>query len=995
MFIRSSKSYVNVVFDGKRILAMIILCFIGNFSWAQDKITLKDAKEISYQANERIDELQQLLNYISFNDNVPSELADAISNSFKPSKNRIFSNKDIIIESDLDPKSKLNDSKDVPVEKYMNDLDLKYVKTADPSITLSKYYVSNVKKKDYLYIKVRFDSDFGSKYATDSSSYTTRQREAILRVDSLGNNKWQVLIDGISFYNPADSIETNTKNDVQIITDTSATASVVSQEEFSREVNIFVKAQQEKEKEKQAIFNGYITVGNNYVSNKQYKEAIEIYMKAKDLKPLVPSLDKQIIDAQKLMADYTYENYKNKGDKAKSERNFEDAIQLYNQAIALNPAAGATLQTEIQALSEIISTIALPKNKLQSGDFQGAIDECEKILHEHKKDKFNYPEIFYIEAQGYQLKAEQNRDDKHDLDKALEDYSFAIQYFTNYKDARIARAGFFVKYRKDFVGAITDYDVLTTNEMDTSPDKPLYFVAKAKLKDMEANFAGAQIDYDVAIKLSPTTASIYYNKGELLYRLKNNNDAVKYFATAVKLDPKYTLAYYYQGLNYLSLNNPYLSGISFASAEKLGLDSLKIGVVDSISNNFFLKGKMLSDKHDFSNADSAYDDALKIRNCNANALHGKAEIRLITGDEQRLAKNNAAAAVSYGESIKLNRQAITCSPAFSDVHFKEGLAHLRIGEFDLAINSFTNAIKSESNNVQAYIERGNTFQIQEKYAKAVDDYNQAIVILQANLEAAKKGSDKLRVNNIVGDLSKSNQLNGQAQYYLADYINAILSLNKSIDWVETNNEAFYYRGLVYFAKNELSKSTKDLGEAIKIKPQYKYYYQNGRVNFKNRSYPAAINNFSEAINTDSLNELKDKFYLRGLSYFKSKQYNEAIRDFDTYNKETGVKTDTAFYADYGLAQLFVNQDTSAVKSFQYVLTISPNNARALFGMGCSYAKKGQFDMVFDLMQKAFTTRVLSKDEIKPEEEAFLADFNKVKANRSKYNELKKTYLNSN
>ncbi|RZK14574.1 MAG: hypothetical protein EOO56_24650, partial [Hymenobacter sp.] len=45
---------------------------------AQDKVSLKDAKEMTYQAQSTVEGLQSLLNYVSFNDNVPSELAEVI-----------------------------------------------------------------------------------------------------------------------------------------------------------------------------------------------------------------------------------------------------------------------------------------------------------------------------------------------------------------------------------------------------------------------------------------------------------------------------------------------------------------------------------------------------------------------------------------------------------------------------------------------------------------------------------------------------------------------------------------------------------------------------------------------------------------------------------------------------------------------------------------------------------------------------------------------------
>jgi tetratricopeptide (TPR) repeat protein len=153
-------------------------------------------------------------------------------------------------------------------------------------------------------------------------------------------------------------------------------------------------------------------------------------------------------------------------------------------------------------------------------------------------------------------------------------------------------------------------------------------------------------------------------------------------------------------------------------------------------------------------------------------------------------------------------------------------------------------------------------------------------------------------------------------------------------------------------------------------------------------------NFTGAIQADTLNIIKDKYFLRGLSHFKNKLINEALSDFNEYNKTESSKTDTAFYADYGTAQLFANQDTLAAKSFKQAIALSANNAKALYGLACYYAKIGQFDKTFDLFAKAFATHALTKEDIKPEEDTFLVELNKDKLNRNRYKELKKSYQNN-
>ena len=65
----------------------------------------------------------------------------------------------------------------------------------------------------------------------------------------LVNNKWEALIVGISFYDPAKAID-GKDNDVQLYTDTSAEAVAVSQEDAAKDIDSF---KQNKEQEPSRI----------------------------------------------------------------------------------------------------------------------------------------------------------------------------------------------------------------------------------------------------------------------------------------------------------------------------------------------------------------------------------------------------------------------------------------------------------------------------------------------------------------------------------------------------------------------------------------------------------------------------------------------------------------------------------------------------------------------------------------------------------------------
>jgi tetratricopeptide (TPR) repeat protein len=970
---------------GAAIVLMLLTLSITGF--AQTRLTLKDAKEINYQATETVKQIPPLLNLVTDPTMLSSDLLQMEGDSYKASRNQIFYNKDVTVEDDIDPSANLGASKDRSVEKYLAALDVEYDKTTDATITYKNLVSSSIKKKDYIYVNVKFDADFSGHYRAKSTTpYKTRQRVAIVRMSTSGNGKWQALIVGVNFYNPANPID-GLDNNTDIYTDTSATATVVPPDMVFKESDSFRTSKEEEEKAIQANFDEYITNGNNYFTDKRFNDAFGMYTNAQKLKAFTPALDRKIMDTKRMMAIYTFDNFKNKGDKAKDERRYKEAIQFYQQAAILKPEANSIIVTAIAPLTKMLSLVAPADNKVAAGQLEEAMDECDRILRENKKTKTEYPELYFIKGKACEAMIAKKPDESKWVDKALENYGLAIQYFPNYLDARLARAAFYIKYKNDFSSAISDYDVLTLNAEEESPEKPIYLATKAHWKDKVANYTDALADYTKAISLSPKNAVYYYDKGELLYRTAKNDEAQLNLDAAIKLNPKYEAAFYIRALNYFAIKNYSAAGVDFAEAEKIGFEPAHFAKRDSISNAFFLAAEELRKNVDFANANIQYDNALKINKCNSNALHGKGEV-LFTMAEGFNEKDMAAKS-KYLQSIDQNKQAIVCAPDFSDAHFKLGLANNRLGNYESAVKAYGEAIRSDKTNWKAYIEQGNTYQIQEKYAKAVEDFSQAINIIKAFQEQAKSASKSELAKSLTLELSNAEELYGEALYNSKDYDNALLALDQALNFNEFNAEALYYRGLVHVQQADFSKAYKDNFAAIKITPKHKYFYANGNASLTNKNYEQAISSYNDAITADTLGTVKNRFYLLGLSYFKNKDFDNAGTAFGNYEKGGVLKSDSAFNTQFGLSLLYKDQDSLAVKHLNAALASKPNDPYALHSMGCALAKKGQFEKASEYFDKAFATRLITRDEIKPAENRFLQDFFKTKPMKTKYNVAKK------
>lgn len=98
--------------------------------------------------------------------------------------------------------------------------------------------------------------------------------------------------------------------------------------------------------------------------------------------------------------------------------------------------------------------------------------------------------------------------------------------------------------------------------------------------------------------------------------------------------------------------------------------------------------------------------------------------------------------------------------AFSQKEFvfnKEGIEYAKNGRFQIAFESFNNAIKANPNFSNAYTNRGNIYRMQKKYDLAIKDYSKSIELNPQNMDVvysrAKTHLDKMDFENAIKDYS--------------------------------------------------------------------------------------------------------------------------------------------------------------------------------------------------------------------------------------------------
>ncbi len=260
---------------------------------------------------------------------------------------------------------------------------------------------------------------------------------------------------------------------------------------------------------------------------------------------------------------------------------------------------------------------------------------------------------------------------------------------------------------------------------------------------------------------------------------------------------------------------------------------------------------------------------------------------------------------AYGKEEKLLRkrniirhhdEIIEQSPEDLGAYSNRSIAKYNLGDYEGAIDDFTQAINIDPKNANAYNNRGYIKYQIERYKDATDDFNEAIKI---------DPSTALFYNN-----------RGNLKCTLKKYQLAVNDYNEAIK-IESNNALFYNgRGHAKRGLKDYKEAINDFTKAINIDPNdVNSYNELGNTKLKLKDYKEAINDFTKAIEIDPKNA--NLYYNRGMTEYESKDYKEAINDF-TKAIEIDPKNANAYHSS-GKAKLELNDYKEAINDYETAL----------------------------------------------------------------------------
>ncbi len=229
-----------------------------------------------------------------------------------------------------------------------------------------------------------------------------------------------------------------------------------------------------------------------------------------------------------------------------------------------------------------------------------------------------------------------------------------------------------------------------------------------------------------------------------------------------------------------------------------------------------------------------------------------------------------------------------------EYYFKKAVKHLNEGSYSKAILAYNMAIKGNSGNILARINRGIAYYYDYQFERAFSDLDEAINVINPYLNYAKayhfRGqiyAKQGNLNQAVSDYNKAIDINpddpiqyfnrGQAYKWKHQLELALSDYSKAIELYPTYVSAYIYRAFIYDTKNEFDLAVADLEKAIEISPETASIHASlAIIYYKMGEYEQAMPHIDKAI---SLNPDNGSLYsTRASIYLKLNRDDEAWDD---------------------------------------------------------------------------------------------------------------------
>ena len=238
---------------------------------------------------------------------------------------------------------------------------------------------------------------------------------------------------------------------------------------------------------------------------------------------------------------------------------------------------------------------------------------------------------------------------------------------------------------------------------------------------------------------------------------------------------------------------------------------------------------------------------------------------------------------------------------------QKGKASFDKGDYDAAIAAFSELIRLDPKNAEAYFYRAGAFSGKGEYDKAIADCSEAIRL--------KPGY--------------ANAYSGRAFAFTmkGDQHEAIADCSEVIRLNPKDAKAYYNRGIVYVKEGEYDKAIVNFTEAIRLdQKDATAYAARGSAFGNKRDYEKAVADFTAAIRLNP--NLAEAYCSRGWTYECKGDHDKAIADLDAAVR-LGPKR-PCYYEARGAIRIRRGDYEGGIADLQTAVRLDPHDPAAKF-----------------------------------------------------------------
>ena len=707
-----------------KILLILVFALLTMSTRGQDAPTISkydDESIRTFNIPELLKNFENALNIISYSGSEAMDIKTVSDNLMLDGESpRSFYNDKVIIESDLSYNSYLNNTKeDLAVKEYLLGFNALYPKTQKPTVSFHILKISALKKTNYFFYNVLYESAFNNK---DNSGiqYKTLNRIAEIRLEY--DTTWNVYIQAIRFVPKNFNIDNSRNNFIGFVEKYDQTT------EYKMSQLELRKNQQNAERVK---INQIIAEGDNLVLQGSFLLALEKYKVAWANDTYNDVVKEKIENCEQLLASQNRD--KNKAevlqqtiDGLKQQtlklfscysfvacKHLRDSLTVY-----YNQTKDSLLNSIGNQLSVVMPFIEKASMFEKKNDFEGLLELSTEIVRSKKNNNIKLDDLLFAEAL-YRSALAFYLIDSSDY-KNISEFGEEAMKVTGKAHVLcgelLVRAGLI--NQRNRLKALE----LATQLADRYPDNPALRALRGEVFYSLNDPKGAIREYKLAIDLKSSDSVVYIAKSRIENETKQYASSILTCDAGLKLFPCNNNLFYNKILSEEQLGLYYMCGNDFDSALSCGLNGDKKDTIVEHGKFYYEKGLFYFDNKNLDSAITYFDRSYKLsRNLSALFFRGYTNMKANKNSQALADLNNL----------------ITRDSAFKDAFYMRGLINATGGDHKSAISDFETQIKLTPSYWKSYAMCGASLQELGRFKEAAKMYVNASQIKYTDTIAAK------------------------------------------------------------------------------------------------------------------------------------------------------------------------------------------------------------------------------------------------------------------